>query len=157
MSFRCYTRTYMVRVLLGTLKGVVIGGAVGYLATKAGLGSGSSGYLVYAAVGFLVGIICGKPLWRQETLWTPVLKGVFGAAILAGLYWGATKLLGGFTVPLPQALADVAGGTRPLVQLPLLLAPALAVIYGIFVEVDDGGSKAAAAATPGSPPPARRA
>ncbi|HEY0712394.1 MAG TPA: hypothetical protein VGF45_06955, partial [Polyangia bacterium] len=143
----CYTRTYMLRVLLGLLKGAVIGGAVGYVATVAGLGRGSSGYLVYAAVGFLVGIVCGKPLWRQETLWTPALKGVVGAAILAGLYWGAQKLLGGFSVPLPAALNQVTGGEgRPLVEVPLLLAPALAIIYGIFVEVDDGGSKAAAPA-----------
>jgi hypothetical protein len=146
----------MLRVLLGTLKGVVIGGAVGYVATVAGLGRGSSGYLVYAVVGFLVGIIAGKPLWRQETLWTPALKGLFGAAVLAGLYWGAQKVLGGFAVPLPAAVNQVTGGEgRAFVEIPLLLAPALAIVYGIFVEVDDGGSKAAAATAGNPAPPAK--
>ncbi|HEY0708046.1 MAG TPA: hypothetical protein VGG33_14680 [Polyangia bacterium] len=146
----------MLRVLLGTLKGVVIGGAVGYVATVAGLGRGSSGYLVYAVVGFLVGIVAGKPLWRQETLWTPALKGLFGAAVLAGLYWAAQKVLGGFSPPLPAAVTQMTGGeARPFVEIPLLLAPALAVIYGIFVEVDDGGSKGTPA--PNAPPAAPKA
>jgi hypothetical protein len=145
----------MLRVLLGILKGVVIGGAIGFAATKMGLGHGASGYLVYAAVGFVVGIVGGKAIWRQETLFTPALKGIFGAGVLAGLYWVANKFLGGFPVPLPGDAAAAIGITEAqpkLASTPVLLAPLLAIIYGVFVEIDDGGKTAPAAAT--APPKA---
>jgi hypothetical protein len=128
----------MLRVLLGILKGAIIGGAVGFAASRVGLGQGATGYLVYGGTGFLVGLICGKAIWRQETLWTPALKGLFGAGILSGLYWGATKVLGGMMPPLALP-AEFAPANTALVNLPQLLAPALAIVYGIFVEVDDGG------------------
>ena len=137
----------MLRVLLGIVKGALIGGAVGYGASRIGLGG--SGYLIYAAVGFLVGVVCGKALWKQETLWTPLLKGLFGSVVLCGLYWGASKLMGGLRVPLPAVLG---AGDHPLVDVPQVLAPALAIIYGVFVEVDDGG-KTPAASTPPAPRP----
>jgi hypothetical protein len=146
----------MLRVLLGILKGVVIGGAIGFAATKMGLGQGASGYLVYAAVGFVVGIVGGKAIWRQETLFTPALKGIFGAAIVAGLYWAANKVLGGVPVPLPGDAAAALGITdaQPkLAATPVLLAPILATLYGVFVEIDDGGKAAAPAAGPPSVTP----
>ena len=142
----------MLRVLLGILKGTIVGGAIGYAASRVGLGHGASAYLIYAGTGFLVGLVCGKAIWRQETLWTPALKGLFGAGILSGLYWGATKLLGGMLPPLALP-PSFAAGNAPLVDLPQLLAPALAVVYGVFVEVDDGGD----AKAPKSLPPATKA
>ena len=134
----------MVRVLLGIIKGTLIGAGLGYAAMKLGITSGPMAYATYAAVGFLVGLVCGKAVWRQETMWTPALKGLFGAAVCAGLFWGASKFLGGVTLPLPEQLG---AGDRPLLQIPLLVAPALAIVYGIFVEIDDGERK-------GAPPPA---
>ena len=135
----------MVRVLLGLLKGLIIGGALGYAATRLGVTAGPLAFATYAAVGFAVGLLGGRAFWRHETLWTPALKGIFGAAICVGLYWLASKFLGGFSVQLPSALGVSAD--RPAVQVPLVLAPVLAVIYGIFVEVDDGERK------PASTPP----
>ena len=136
----------MLRVLLGILKGAIIGGVIGYAAFRVGLGHGATGYLIYAATGFAVGLICGKAIWKQETLWTPALKGLFGAGVLSGLYWGATKLFGTTSVPLPLPASLVPAGA-PLVDLPQLLAPALGVVYGVFVEVDDGGDSKKLAAS----------
>jgi hypothetical protein len=141
----------MLRVLLGILKGAVIGGAIGFAASRVGLGHGPTAYLVYAGTGFLVGLVCGKAIWRQETLWTPALKGLFGAGILSGLYWGATKVLGGMLPPLPLP-STFAPSNVALVELPQLLAPALAVVYGVFVEVDDGGDSKPSKALPKSTP-----
>src|SRR5262245_18840338 len=88
----------MVRVLLGLLKGGLIGGAAGYAAWKAGLalgpGAGVIGYLVYGVVGFVSGIVCGRAIWRQETLVTPILKGLAGFLVGMGLHWVARKALG---------------------------------------------------------------
>src|SRR3954468_8239061 len=118
----------MVRVLLGILKGGVVGGAVGFAATKGGFGTGAAAWLVYGVVGFLVGIVCGKAIWRQDTLVTPLLKGIFGLLVGLGLYWVAGKTLGG----LPLALATRLGAPdEPISALPLILAPAIGILYGI--------------------------
>lgn len=124
----------MLRVILGLLKGGVVGGALGYGAHAIGVSTGVLGYLVYAVIGFVVGVVCGKPLWRHETLWTPVVKGVIGALVCAGLYWGASKLLGG--VPAPAFLGLEEGTV--LAGAPFVLGPAIGILYGILVEVDDG-------------------
>lgn len=142
------------RVLLGLLKGGVVGLGLGFAAFKLGIASGLLAYLVYGAVGFLVGVVAGKPIWRQETLWTPVLKGVVGFLIALGLTWLARKGLGGAKLELATGLGapDV-----PLVDVPFLLAPVIGILYGIFVEVDDGGKSgpaaAAASASGSSVPP----
>jgi hypothetical protein len=139
----------MVSVFLGIIKGGLVGAAVGFAATKVGFGTGAAAWLVYGLVGFLVGIVCGKAIWRQDTLVTPLLKGIFGFAVGLGLYWVAGKVLGGAHLPLATRLG---APDEPIAALPLLLAPVIGIIYGIFVEVDDGERKRAAAAeTPAKP------
>lgn len=144
----------MVRVLLGIIKGGLVGAAVGFGATKVGLGGGATAWLVYGLVGFLVGIVCGKAIWRHDTLVTPLLKGIFGVLVGLGLYWLASKTLGQVTV---SAVATQLGlpSTTPLAAIPLVLGPAIGILYGIFVEVDDGERKKAAAAA--DPTTARKA
>jgi hypothetical protein len=134
----------MVRFLLGLLKGGIVGAAVGFGASRIGFGAGATSWLVYGAIGFLVGVVCGKPPWRQETIWTSVIKGVIGLAVCMGLFWVSQKLLGGMKVPvqLPAALG-VADG-QALVSVPVVLGPLIGIIYGVFVEIDDGGKSAPA-------------
>lgn len=141
----------MGRVFLGLLKGLVVGAAVGFAALKLGFGSGAFGYLVYGSIGFIVGLVCGKPLWRQETLWTPVVKGIFGLLIAMGLTWLGRKVLGGMTLPLPASLG--VPPDRAAVDVPLLLGPLIGALYGAFVEVDDGGKGDAPPAAPAPPRP----
>lgn len=130
----------MVRILLGLLKGGVIGAAIGFGAFKLGIASGVLSFVAYGLVGALVGIVAGRPPWRQDTLWTSLLKGIFGFAIGLGLYWGARKLLGGAHL----ALATSYGAPdRPLVEVPFLLGPVIGAIWGIFVELDDSSGSAA--------------
>jgi hypothetical protein len=139
----------MGRVILGIIKGTLIGGAIGYAALRLGVTTGPLAYATYAALGFLVGLVCGKAVWRQETMWTPALKGLFGAAVCAGLYWGVSKFLGGALSGVKLELPPQLGASdRPVLEVPLLVAPVLAIIYGVFVEIDDGERKAKA------PPPA---
>ncbi|MGC9985377.1 MAG: hypothetical protein ABSF35_17315 [Polyangia bacterium] len=129
----------MVRVLLGLVKGGIVGAVVGVAASRVGLGAGATAWLVYGAVGFLVGIACGKPPWRQETVWTSIVKGVVGLAVCMGLYWVAHKLLGEMQAPaLLLAPLGVADG-KALASVPALLGPLVGIVYGVFVEVDDGG------------------
>ncbi len=134
----------MGRVLLGLLKGGVLGAAIGAGAFKLGIAGGVLAVATYAVVGGLVGILCGKPPWRQDTVWTTALKGIFGAVVGGALFWGAGKLLGG--VHVAALAAKLGAPDRPLLDLPVLIAPLIGAAWGAFVELDDGGSAKSAPA-----------
>ena len=141
----------MGRVLLGLLKGGVVGALIGAGAFKIGIGGGFLGTVTYALVGGLAGILCCRPPWRQDTFWTTALKGIFGALVGGALYWGAGKLFGGAHVAFAAKLGVP---DRPLVELPVLMGPLIGAAWGAFVELDDGGSSASAAGTAkGQPKP----
>jgi hypothetical protein len=124
----------MGRFLLGVLKGGVIGAGIGYLATQVGLGAGAVGVVVYGAIGAVVGLLCGRPIWRQDTIWTSILKAVFGFALGVGATFAGRKWLGGVHIPL----AFVPGASdHALPDVPLLFGAAIGMIYGVFVELDD--------------------
>jgi hypothetical protein len=131
----------MGRVLLGLLKGGVVGAALGAGAFKLGIAGGFLGTVTYAVIGGLVGILCGKPPWRQDTVWTTALKGIFGAVVGGALYWGLGKILPGTHLALT---AKLGAPDRPLIDLPVLIGPLIGALWGAFVELDDGGSAAAA-------------
>src|SRR5437762_2201117 len=132
----------MLRVVLGLLKGAVVGGAIGWGAFKLGVTAGVAAILTYAVIGGLAGMICGKPPWRQDTLWTSALKGLFGVGVGIGLYLLGRKVLG-MHITLPAALG--APGEHAIADLPIVLGPLIGAVWGCFVEVDDGGSAKAAA------------
>ena len=122
----------MLRVIVGLIKGAIVGGALGYGAWYLGWTGGVSAYLACALAGALVGVIAGRAPWRAETIWTPVIKMIVGALIGAGLCFVGFRFL-----PDPQL--KIAGLELGL-HSATVLAPAIAVLYGIFVEVDDGNS-----------------
>jgi hypothetical protein len=130
------------RVIVGLIKGAIVGGAVGYGALTLGWQAGLMAYLACALVGALVGLVAGQPPWRADTIWTPVIKMVVGAGIGAGLCAIAFHFL-----PNPSFRAAQFG------ELHLHSAPPLSVLvgvlYGIFVEVDDGGERK-------TPPPKKK-
>ena len=132
----------MGRVLLGLLKGGVVGALIGAGAFKLGIGGGFLGTVTYAVVGGLAGILCGRPPWRQDTVWTTALKGIFGAVVGGALYWGAGKLFGGAHVAFAAKLGVP---DRPLGRASGPDGTAHRCGWGAFVELDDGGSSAAAA------------
>lgn len=129
----------MGRALLGLIKGLILGGAMGYALLRTGLGQGLLAYLACGVLGATVGLVCGKAPWRAETIWTPVLKMIFGLLAGTGLYAlghrFAPELAVGKLIPvLPPALAGLTLNSG------VALAPAIGMLYGAFVEIDDGGS-----------------
>jgi hypothetical protein len=72
-------------------------------------------------------------------MWTSIIKGVIGFAVCTGLYWVAGKTLGAMDVPGAVAGALGMGEGHKLIAVPAALAPIIGVVYGVFVEVDDGG------------------
>jgi ABC-type arginine transport system permease subunit len=143
----------MLRVVLGLLKGGLIGAAIGFGAFRLGIEGGALGFVVYALVGLMVGLLVGKPPWRQETIWTSIIKGIFGLLIAMGLYWGGRKLLGGTHLAFATGLG---APDKAVVDIPFLLGPVIGALYGIFVEVDDTGGGSAPAARSSAGAPSRR-
>ena len=126
------------RALLGLIKGLIVGGGIGYCLLKLGNPNGVLIYLSCGLVGAVVGLLCGRAPWQAETIWTPVLKMVFGLLAGAGLYALGHRFMPGLAISV-QGFAE----SVPL-RSGAFLALAIGGLYGLFVEVDDGGQGAAA-------------
>jgi hypothetical protein len=126
----------MLRLLSGFIKGGMIGACIGALSWRIGFSTGLPAFLDYAIIGGLVGLLVGRPPWRHETFWTPMLKTIFGVVVGVGLYWAAHKFLGGtrldFTVKLGAP-------DKALVDVPIVLGPLIGGLWGMLVELDDSG------------------
>lgn len=125
----------MVRLILGLLKGAVIGAALGFGAEQIGLGGGW-GYILYGIIGFAVGMLVGRPIWshlldKSSTIWTGVLKGIFGFGVGAGLYALASK------VPVLDPQLAIAGQTHNLTGWTYIFGGIVGAVYGAFIEIDD--------------------
>jgi hypothetical protein len=124
----------MLRLILGIIKGGVIGGALGYAAMQVGLGAGF-GWVVYGVVGAAVGFMVGRPFWshlidKKSTIWTAILKAVFGFGVGVGLWALGAKVAGD-----PQLA--FAGETHSLTTWWPVYGAAVGLLYGAWVEVDD--------------------
>jgi hypothetical protein len=109
---------------------------VGLFSWRIGM-AGLPAFVDYGVVGALVGIFGGRPPWRQETIWTPLLKGIFGVVVGIGLYWLAHKFLYGTRLDLAVKLG---APDKPIADVPVVLGPIVGALWGILVELDDSGS-----------------
>jgi hypothetical protein len=142
----------VIKLVVGILKGAVIGGAVGYGAFALGTATGfDSPWITYGVIGALVGLIAGRSFWsllrdKNATTWVAVLKGAFGFGIGCGLYALIAKAWN------PSALFV---GGHDIFSWPVTLGGAVGAVYGGFVELDDaiGADKQPAAKEPASAKP----
>jgi hypothetical protein len=128
----------MVRLVLGLLKGAVLGAALGFGAEQIGL-EGGWGYVLYGIIGFAVGLLVGRPIWshlldKTSTVWTSVLKGVFGFGVGVGLYAIAHNAVG-------DPMVVLAGQHRALTEWTYIFGGLVGGIYGAWVELDDAPAK----------------
>ena len=142
----------MIKLVVGILKGAVIGGAVGYgayaMASATGFGNP---WLTYGAIGALVGLLAGRPIWslirdKNATTWVSILKAAFGFGVGCGLYAIIAKAWS------PAALYV---GGYDVFSWQVTLGGAIGAVYGGFVELDDaiGDDKKP---SPAKQPPAKR-
>ena len=123
----------MLKLLVGILKGAVIGGAFGYGAYQLAIATGfSNGWLTFGLIGAFVGLFVGKPIWslirdQGSTSWVAILKSAFGFGIGCGLYALVTKAI------QPEWFI---AGENVFVWQPTL-GGAIGAVYGGFVELDD--------------------
>lgn len=135
----------MVKLLVGLIKGAIIGGAVGYGAYALGNATGfANPWLTYGVVGVLVGLLVGRPIWslirdQNATTVVSMLKAAFGFGVGCGLYALVSKAI---NPSLTIADHDVFAWAPTL-------GGAIGAVYGAFVELDDaigdGGAKKPAA------------
>ncbi|MFO0620149.1 MAG: hypothetical protein U0745_02045 [Polyangia bacterium] len=124
----------MGRALLGLIKGVLIGGGIGFALLKLNNPQGILAFVFSALLGAVVGLVCGQAPWRAATLWTPILKMVFGAAIGTGLYALGHRFMPSMSISIEGV------GTGLSLRSAAVLAPIIGALYGLFVEFDDGGA-----------------
>lgn len=127
----------MSKLLVGILKGAVIGGALGYGAFELGKATGfDNPWIVYGLIGAIVGLFVGRPIWsllrdKDATMVVSLLKSAFGFGIGCGLYALVAKVWS----PDPQLLPIMDG--HGAFYWPPTLGGAIGAIYGGFVELDD--------------------
>ncbi len=122
----------MVKLLVGLIKGAVIGAAIGFGADAA-RASFFSPWVTYGLIGALVGLICGKPIWnllkdKNQTNIIAVLKAAFGFGVGCGLY----ALLAKAWAPSAMMVSGF-----DIFSWPVSVGGAIGGVYGGFVELDD--------------------
>ena len=123
----------MLKLLVGIVKGAVIGCALGFGAHQLQKATGfGNPWLTYGLIGAVVGLFVGKPIWRliadsSSTSWVAILKSAFGFGIGCGLYALVTRALD---------LNFEVSGYNVFTWQPTLGA-AIGAVYGGFVELDD--------------------
>lgn len=128
------------RLAIGLIKGIIIGGLVGLGAYQLGM-TGGFHWLTYGLVGAFVGLVAGRPIWKilgdkDATIWVIVLKSIFGYLVGIGLYAIVAKAWGGTDITLQEQ-------TRNLYDWQPMLGAIIGGVYGAFVEVDDADASPA--------------
>jgi hypothetical protein len=121
------------RLLLGLVKGVLIGGVLA-AALVQGLGVTFFGaFLAYATalvLGALTGLFAGKPLWAKDARIEVALKAVVGALVAAASMFALRKWV------TPEV--DLGGfGAGALGSLPAVTLPLIATFLAIVFELDN--------------------
>ncbi|HMG57870.1 MAG TPA: hypothetical protein VK601_30420 [Kofleriaceae bacterium] len=152
----------MFKLVVGILKGAIIGGALGYGAFALEDSTGFvSPWLTYGVIGAIVGLFVGRPIWsllrdKNATAWVSILKSAFGFGIGCGLYALISRVLH------PVLNIAISGQTINVFTWSVTLGGAIGAVYGGFVELDDAigedrkpaaeAAKLAARPAPAKPP-----
>lgn len=144
----------LVRLLIGIVKGLIVGGLLGFGLAKLGFVAPGAliAYAAAAVTGILIGLVAGKPIWAKDAKVEAGMKAFVGALLGCGLMYVARRWL---TMPVPVPLGALGGANASLGQavgtlggLAITSLAAIAVVLGAFYEVDndpsdDAGAKSA--------------
>ncbi len=122
----------MARLLIGMLKGALVAVATLLGFDLVGMASTMMAYLAAGATGALVGLVAGKPPWKAETLWTPLIKMVTGSVVGVAICAAIVNIL-----PNVNFLSFASAGSALMLHSALVIVPVVALLYGAFVEADD--------------------
>ena len=162
------TRTMFARLIIGILKGLVVGGLMGFGLMKLGLvlfvgGWAFVAYIAAALAGIVVGLIAGKPIWAKDAKIEAGMKALVGALLGAGLMFGLKKLQIPVAGPVLTALGVMTKDPQTLATLPITALAMVAAVLGGFYEADNtpelktaAKPEAAKASSAGKTPPQKR-
>jgi hypothetical protein len=145
----------LVRLLIGIVKGLIVGGLVGFGIAKLGFAAPGAlvAYLIAGCVGVLIGLIAGKPIWAKDAKIEAGMKAFVGALFGAGLMYVARRWLTmGVPVPLGElgapnlSLGELPGTAGTIGGLAITSLAAIAAVLGGFYEADNDPSEGAATA-----------
>jgi hypothetical protein len=142
------------RLILGPIKGLLIGGALALILVK-GLGVMTFGaavaYSCAALTGVLAGLLAGKPVWAKDARVEAGLKAVVGAGLAAGLMFALRRWAG-----IPLDVSGFGGGAGALGELPLVSLPLIAITLALLFDLDNTRDEAASTEAGGTPVPKQR-
>lgn len=135
------------RFLVGLIKGILLGGALGYGLAAAGL-TVLPGWVAYVAavlVGIAVALVAGKPIWAEDARIEVGAKAVAGAVVAPGLMALVRHVL---DMGLPVAPSQLPGVTAvDGVTLGTFAVSSLAIVAAVlagFFDADNDGKNVAA-------------
>jgi hypothetical protein len=132
----------LVRLLIGIVKGLIVGGLVGFGLTQLGSATPVAliAYLAAGLTGVLIGLVAGKPIWAKDAKIEAGMKAFVGALLGCGLMYVARRWL---TMPVPLQLGELGGAnaTATVGGFALTSLAAIAAVLGGFYEADNDPSE----------------
>jgi hypothetical protein len=129
------------RLIVGILKGLVVGGLIGFGLVKLGLGvfaPWSIWAFVFAAItGIVVGLIAGKPIWAKDAKIEAGMKAAVGALLGAALMAAVQKCMPGMVPNDLAAAFDIMTKGIPVKAFPVTSLAIIAAILGGFYDADN--------------------
>lgn len=140
------------RLLIGIVKGLVVGGLIGFGLVKLGMALPGAliAYLAAAVTGVVIGLVAGKPIWAKDAKIEAGAKAVVGALLGVGLMAAARHWL---TMALPIQVPNLAPEGATLGAFSMTSLAAIAALLGGFYDADNDAT--GEEATPPSPAQAK--
>ena len=139
----------LARLVIGIVKGLIVGGLLGFAIAKLGFVAPGAvvAYLAAAVTGVAIGLVAGKPIWAKDARIEAGMKAVVGALLATGMMYAARRWL---TVEVPvslgelgkanSALGEAAGTNGSLGGLAITSLAMIAALLGGFYEADNDPS-----------------
>ncbi|MRG94779.1 hypothetical protein [Polyangium spumosum] len=153
------------RLIVGILKGLIVGGLIGFGLVKLGFAVLPAwlAYIAASITGIVIGLIAGKPIWAKDARIEAGMKAVVGAILGAGLMFAARRWLTMYLPTEPLSLIGVMTKSETIRfgHFPITALATIAALLGGFYDADntpepEGEAKDEAKAEPAKAGPQKR-
>jgi energy-converting hydrogenase Eha subunit A len=135
---------FLVRLVLGLLKGAIVGGAVGFGLVAAGMAVPSTliAYLAAAACGVLVGLVAGKPIWARDSRIEVGMKAAAGALLAPVMLFAVRRFVAiGFPTDMVTSLPGLESVTAASLDLSTFAVTSLAIVTALIAAFFDADNQ----------------